>query len=86
MGCCIRAGSPACSCARCSIPGVPRFQNLDTHVGGRIIAKPMNEFRARREALNWEDFRWLRELWPRKLFLKGVLRADDALHRGAARR
>lgn len=59
--------------------GVPRFQNLDTNVGGRIIAKPMNEFRARREALNWEDFRWLREQWPRKLFLKGVLRADDAL-------
>lgn len=59
--------------------GVPRFQNLDTNVGGRIIAKPMNEFRARREALNWEDFRWLRELWPRKLFVKGILRVDDAL-------
>ena len=26
--------------------GVPRFQNLDTNVGGRIIAKPMDEFRA----------------------------------------
>ena len=59
--------------------GVPRFQNLDTNVGGRIISKPMNEFRARREALNWEDFRWLRELWPRKLFVKGIMRADDAL-------
>ena len=59
--------------------GVPRFQNLDTNVGGRIIAKPMNEFRARREALNWEDFRWLRELWPRKLFVKGIMRADDTL-------
>ena len=44
--------------------GVPRFQNLDTNVGGRIIAKPIGEFRARREALNWEDFRWLRKLWP----------------------
>ena len=58
--------------------GVPRFQNLDTSEGGRIIAKPMGEFRARREALNWEDFRWLRELWPRKLMVKGILRADDA--------
>jgi len=53
--------------------GVPRFQNLGTSVGGRIIAKPMDEFRARREALDRDDFRWLRELWPRKLFLKGVL-------------
>jgi len=59
--------------------GIPRFQNLDTNVGGRIIAKPMNEFRARREALNWDDFRWLRELWPHKLFVKGIMRADDAL-------
>ena len=59
--------------------GVPRFQNLDTNVGGRIIAKPLGEFRARREALNWDDFRWLRELWPRRLLLKGVMRADDAL-------
>jgi isopentenyl diphosphate isomerase/L-lactate dehydrogenase-like FMN-dependent dehydrogenase len=59
--------------------GIPRFQNLDTNVGGRIIAKPMNEFRARREALNWDDFRWLRELWPHALFVKGIMRADDAL-------
>ncbi len=59
--------------------GIPRFQNLDTNVGGRIIAKPIDEFRARREALDWSDFRWLRELWPHKLFVKGVLRADDAL-------
>jgi isopentenyl diphosphate isomerase/L-lactate dehydrogenase-like FMN-dependent dehydrogenase len=59
--------------------GIPRFQNLDTNVGGRIIAKPIDEFRARREALDWSDFRWLRELWPRQLFVKGVLRADDAL-------
>ena len=59
--------------------GVPRFQNLDTNVGGRIIAKPIGEFRARREALNWEDFRWLRKLWPHKLLVKGILRADDAL-------
>lgn len=59
--------------------GVPRFQNLDTNVGGRIIAKPIGEFRARREALNWEDFRWLRALWPHKLLVKGIMRADDAL-------
>ncbi len=58
--------------------GVPRFQNLDTNVGGRIIAKPIEEFRTQRETLNWDDVRWLREIWPRKLFVKGVLRADDA--------
>ena len=58
--------------------GVPRFQNLDTNVGGRIIAKPIEEFRTQRETLTWEDVRWLREIWPRKLYVKGILRADDA--------
>jgi len=59
--------------------GVPRFQNTDINVGGRIVAKPLEEFRARRDALDWGDFRWLRELWPHKLFVKGILRVDDAL-------
>lgn len=59
--------------------GVPRFRNVDSNVGGRIVAKNMTEFRARREALDWTDFDWLREFWPRKLLVKGVLTSEDAL-------
>jgi len=59
--------------------GIPRFQNVDTNVGGRIIAKNLEEFRARRDALDWEDMRWLRDIWPRKLLVKGILTAGDAL-------
>ncbi|MBI4203661.1 MAG: alpha-hydroxy-acid oxidizing protein [Betaproteobacteria bacterium] len=59
--------------------GVPRFQNVDTDVGGRIVAKNLSEFRARREALDWTDFAWLREFWPRQLLVKGVLTVEDAL-------
>jgi len=58
--------------------GVPRFQNLDVNVGGRIISKTLTEFRTRRDALNWGDIRWLRELWPRKLLVKGILTVEDA--------
>ena len=58
--------------------GVPRLRNLDANVEGRTIAKPIEEFRAQRETLNWDDIRWLREIWPRKLYVKGILRADDA--------
>lgn len=57
--------------------GVPRFRNTD--VGGRIVARNLAEFRARREALDWSDFNWLRELWPRKLLVKGILTVEDAL-------
>lgn len=59
--------------------GVPRFRNVDSNVGGRIVAKNMSEFRARREALDWSDFDWLREFWPRKLLVKGILTPEDAL-------
>jgi isopentenyl diphosphate isomerase/L-lactate dehydrogenase-like FMN-dependent dehydrogenase len=58
--------------------GVPRFQNVDSNVGGRIISKDLSAFRARRDALDWSDMAWLRTIWPRKLLIKGVLFADDA--------
>ncbi len=59
--------------------GVPRFQNVDTDVGGRIVAKNLSEFRARRDALDWTDFGWMREIWPKKLMVKGIMTAEDAL-------
>ncbi len=58
--------------------GVPRFQNVDSNVGGRIIAKDLSAFRARRDALDWSDIAWLRTIWPRKLLIKGVMAAADA--------
>ncbi len=58
--------------------GVPRFQNVDIQAAGTTIDQPVAEFQARRDEVQWEDFQWLRRLWPRKLFIKGVLRADDA--------
>ncbi len=58
--------------------GVPRFQNMDVNAGGRIISPTLTQFRMRREALNWEDFAWLRRLWPKKLLVKGILTVEDA--------
>jgi L-lactate dehydrogenase (cytochrome) len=63
---------------------VPRFQNVDSNVGGKIVAKNLQEFRARRDALDWEDLAWMRTIWPHKLFVKGVLCADDARRAEAA--
>ncbi len=58
--------------------GVPRFRNVDTDVGGRIVAQDLSAFRARRDALDWSDIAWLRTIWPRKLLVKGVLTVEDA--------
>jgi isopentenyl diphosphate isomerase/L-lactate dehydrogenase-like FMN-dependent dehydrogenase len=58
--------------------GVPRFQNVDENVGGRIVSANLQSFRARRDAVDWSDGEWLRSIWPRKLFVKGILTAHDA--------
>lgn len=59
--------------------GVPRLQNVDSNVGGRIVSTSLSEFRQQRDALDWSDMEWVRSLWPRKLYIKGILSAADAL-------
>ena len=59
--------------------GIPRFRNVDSEEGGRIVAKDLSAFRARRDALDWSDIAWLRTIWPHKLLVKGILVAEDAL-------
>jgi isopentenyl diphosphate isomerase/L-lactate dehydrogenase-like FMN-dependent dehydrogenase len=43
-------------------------------------AKPMRlpEWSTRRDHMSWNDFAWLRDAWPGKLFVKGVLAVEDA--------
>jgi L-lactate dehydrogenase (cytochrome) len=36
------------------------------------------EWTMRRDHMSWQDFTWLRDAWPRKLFVKGVLCVEDA--------
>jgi isopentenyl diphosphate isomerase/L-lactate dehydrogenase-like FMN-dependent dehydrogenase len=36
------------------------------------------EWSTRRDHMSWDDLAWLRDAWPRKLFVKGILCAEDA--------
>ena len=36
------------------------------------------EWTTRRDHMNWDDLAWLRDAWPRKLFVKGILCPEDA--------
>ena len=60
------------------VSGMPRFENHPPEIRGKITAFPTSRSAARCENLSWDDVRALRELWPRKLILKGILRPDDA--------
>lgn len=62
--------------------GVPRFANLgdmlppgqDSVQGAAsAISKELDP------SLNWSDIRWLRDIWPGKLIVKGVMCAEDAV-------
>jgi (S)-mandelate dehydrogenase len=61
--------------------GIPRLRNLEsflppaaaTAVGGSTILPQM--FSA---TITWDDIAWIRDFWPRKLLIKGVLSVSDA--------
>ncbi|MBL1142070.1 MAG: alpha-hydroxy-acid oxidizing protein [Proteobacteria bacterium] len=63
--------------------GIPKFENIfdrmppeaRTAQGG--IAFVPKLFDAK---ISWEDVKWLRDIWPRKLIIKGILNAADAKH------
>lgn len=38
----------------------------------------LEEWATRRDHLAWEDFAWLRDAWPGKLLVKGILGVEDA--------
>ena len=41
-------------------------------------ALPMGRSMATNESLHWEDVQQLRDLWPRKLIIKGIQHPEDA--------
>lgn len=58
--------------------GVPRFANLYEEIGPPITQDPPNGFRGERDKLSWEHIQWIRQQWPGKLVLKGIMDPDDA--------
>lgn len=61
--------------------GVPRFANLEGVLepgkdsvkgAATAIGKELDP------SLSWADIQWLRDIWPGRLIIKGIMRADDA--------
>lgn len=61
--------------------GIPRFENIIDFMppegrsaqGGVAFVPTLFDAK-----ISWEDVEWLREIWPRKLIIKGILNAADA--------
>ena len=61
--------------------GLPRFRNLETllprsvtsALGGSTVIPQLLD-----ASISWEDLAWMREAWPGKLLVKGILSVADA--------
>ncbi len=58
--------------------GMPHLENTGAQRGIPIISGKAPGRTHVRDALDWEDMKWLRDRWQGKLLLKGVLSAEDA--------
>lgn len=57
----------------------PRFENYPPHMQSSILSRRRMEWLSLRpDSLTWADLRELRDRWPGKLLVKGILRPDDA--------
>ena len=62
--------------------GMPKFSNLgDFLPPEKASAKNAASFLTEEmsASLSWQDVTWLREIWPGKLIIKGILASEDAL-------
>jgi (S)-mandelate dehydrogenase len=57
--------------------GMPQFGNFVTADSSNVEMQAVMH-RQMDASFSWDDFNWLRQLWPRKLLVKGILRPDDA--------
>jgi isopentenyl diphosphate isomerase/L-lactate dehydrogenase-like FMN-dependent dehydrogenase len=59
--------------------GMPRYENYPAQVKQRITALPMGRSMMVTDSLTWEDLKAIRGVWPHRLIVKGILRAQDAM-------
>ncbi|SDF62308.1 L-lactate dehydrogenase (cytochrome) [Salipiger thiooxidans] len=57
--------------------GMPHFENSDAVRGAPIISKQATRDFGRKDHLNWDHLALMRDLWPGKLVLKGVIAPAD---------
>jgi len=59
--------------------GMPRYENYPAQMKQRITALPMGRSMMVTDSLTWDDLKAVRRIWPHRLMVKGILRAQDAV-------
>ena len=58
--------------------GMPNRVNFPDELKGKITTAYGGNKETRSDSLNWDDLKALRDIWPGKLLVKGLLHPDDA--------
>jgi isopentenyl diphosphate isomerase/L-lactate dehydrogenase-like FMN-dependent dehydrogenase len=58
--------------------GMPQRVNFPDELKGSITTAYGGNKATRSDSLNWDDLKALRDIWPAKLLVKGLLHPDDA--------
>ncbi|MES2563792.1 MAG: alpha-hydroxy acid oxidase [Pseudomonadota bacterium] len=58
--------------------GMPQRANFPDELQGKITTEYGGTKETRSDSLNWDDLKALRDIWPGKLLVKGLLHPDDA--------
>jgi isopentenyl diphosphate isomerase/L-lactate dehydrogenase-like FMN-dependent dehydrogenase len=58
--------------------GMPQRANFPDELKGKITTEYGGTKETRSDSLNWDDLKALRDIWPGKLLVKGLLHPDDA--------
>ncbi|MBI3915540.1 MAG: alpha-hydroxy-acid oxidizing protein [Betaproteobacteria bacterium] len=58
--------------------GMPTRVNFPDELKGKITSAYGGSKETRNDSLNWDDLKALRDIWPGKLLVKGLLHPDDA--------
>jgi len=58
--------------------GMPQRVNFPDELKGKITSAYGGSKETRNDSLNWDDLKALRDIWPGKLLVKGLLHPDDA--------
>jgi isopentenyl diphosphate isomerase/L-lactate dehydrogenase-like FMN-dependent dehydrogenase len=58
--------------------GMPTRVNFPDELKGKITSAYGGNKETRSDSLNWDDLKALRDIWPGKLLVKGLLHPDDA--------
>jgi (S)-mandelate dehydrogenase len=60
--------------------GTPKFENYPPELMDKVTSKTFKRSILKSDSLDWDDVKRLRDMWPGKLIVKGIVHPEDAIN------